>query len=141
MVVPDFASAIVGEIDQLGLSEGLVVQELGWDEDCDEELRNDIMDVIDADLVDEIYEAVDVVLLWQRDDCDVADSLVDALRDLDEDGYIWLMTPKIGRDGYVDPADVQEAAQVAGLQETIGADVSPDWTARKIVRPKSARQA
>ena len=30
-------------------------------------------------------------------------------------GYIWLMTPKVGRGGYVDAADLAEAAATAGL--------------------------
>ena len=33
---------------KLGLTAGLVVQELGWDEDTDDELRADIEDAIDA---------------------------------------------------------------------------------------------
>lgn len=126
--------------DQLGLSEGMIVQELGWDEDVDEDLRNDVMDIIDADLYDEdALEAVDVVMLWQRDDSDVADGLVDALRDLSDTGYIWLLTPKIGRAGYVDPADISEGAHTAGLNLTSVVEVSADWQARKVVRPKRSR--
>lgn len=126
--------------DQLGLSEGMIVQELGWDEDVDEELRHDVMEIIDADLYDEdALEAVDVVLLWQRDDSDVADGLVDALRDLSDTGYIWLLTPKIGRPGYIDPADISEGAQTAGLSLTSVVEPSADWQARKVVRPKRVR--
>ncbi len=128
-------------VDLLGLSEGQVVQELGWDEDVDEDLRSDMMDVIDADLLDEdALEAVDVVILWQRDDSDVADGLVDALRDLSDSGYIWMLTPKIGREGYVDPVDIDEGTKTAGLILTSRANVSPDWQATKIVRPKGARR-
>ncbi|MGI5951232.1 MAG: DUF3052 family protein, partial [Brooklawnia sp.] len=49
------------EIDQLGLTEGMVVQELGWDDDVDQELRDDVMDAIDGELVEDAVEAVDVV--------------------------------------------------------------------------------
>ena len=38
---------------QLGLRHGMVVQELGWDSDVDEEFRTDVMELIDADLVEE----------------------------------------------------------------------------------------
>ena len=131
----------MGDVDLLGLAEGMIVQELGWDEDVDEDLRGDIMDVIDADLLDEdALEAVDVVLLWQRDDYDVADGLVDALRDLSDTGFIWLLTPKIGRPGYIDPADIQEGAHTAGLVLTSTVNICPDWQANKIVRPKLGRR-
>jgi hypothetical protein len=125
----------------LGLSEGLVVQELGWDSDADDDVRMTIEDAIDAELVEEAMEAVDVVLLWWRDDDgDLVDSLVDALTDLTDTGYIWLMTPKVGREGYVDAADLAEAAVTAGLALTNSAAVSPNWTATKLVRPRGARR-
>ena len=49
------------EADVLGLRPGMLVQELGWDEDTDATLRDAIMDAIDADMVEEAIEAVDVV--------------------------------------------------------------------------------
>ena len=119
---------------------GLIVQELGWDDDVDEDLRADIMDAIDGDLVEDAVEAVDVVLLWQRDDSDVADSLVDAMRDMGDKGYIWLFTPKIGRPGYVEPSELVEGAEVAGLTLTSAVDVSEDWQATKVVRPHHGRR-
>ena len=73
----------------MGLSKGMVVQELGWDADVDDDLRNDIMDAIDADLVEEALEAVDMVLLWWREeDGDVTDGLVDSMTDLSSAGVI-----------------------------------------------------
>ena len=126
---------------KLGLAPGLVVQELGWDADADDDVRVMIEDAIDGELVEEAMEAVDVVLLWWRDDDgDLVDSLVDALTDLTDSGYIWLMTPKLGRDGYVDAADLAEAAITAGLALTNSAAVSPNWTATKLVRPRGARR-
>ena len=122
----------------LGLTAGQVVQELGWDEDVDESLRDAIMDVLDADLVYEATEAVDVVLLWWRDsDGDVADGLVDALTDLAPHGFIWLLTPKVGRPNAVDPADVAEAAPIAGLSQTTTAAVSKEWSANRLLAPKT----
>ena len=127
--------------DKLGLSPGLVVQELGWDEDVDDDVRIMIEDAIDGELVEEAMEAVDLVLLWWRDeDGDLVDGLFDALTDLTDTGYIWLMTPKVGRSGYVDAADVAESALTAGLALTNSVQVSPDWTATKLVRPKGARR-
>jgi hypothetical protein len=127
--------------DKLGLSRGLVVQELGWDEDVDDDVRIMIEDAIDGELIEDAMEAVDLVLLWWRDgDGDLVDGLVDALTDLTDSGYIWLMTPKVGRSGYVDAADVAEAALTAGLALTNSVQVSPDWTATKLVRPKGARR-
>ena len=54
--------------EKLGLTRGQVVQELGWDEDVDDELRVGVEDTIDGELVEEAMDAVDVVLLWWRDD-------------------------------------------------------------------------
>ncbi len=127
--------------DLLGLQPGLVVQELGWDDDVDADLREDIMDVIDGEMIDEVIEAVDVVLLWWRDDDgDLVDGLVDASTDLDDSGYIWLLTPKVGRPSYIDPADVAEGATTAGLALTSSVNVCRDWQAHKVVRPKGARR-
>ena len=125
----------------LGLRAGQVVQELGWDSDCDEQLRTEVMDLIDGALVEDTVEAVDVVLLWWRDeDGDVVDGLVDSLTDLAESGYIWLVTPKVGRRGHLDPADLAEGALTAGLAVTRSASVASDWQGHKIVRPKGPRK-
>jgi Protein of unknown function (DUF3052) len=126
---------------KLGLSPGMVVQELGWDEDVDDDLRIEIEDAIDGELIEEAMEAVDVVLLWWRDDDgDLVDGLVEGLPDLTGNGRIWLLTPKVGRSGYVDAADISEAAVTAGLSLTNGAAVSSDWSATKLVRPRGSRR-
>lgn len=127
--------------NKFGLTEGLVVQELGWDEDADDDVRIQFEDAIDGELIDEAMEAVDVVLFWWRDgDGDLVDGLVDALTDLTESGYIWLLTPKVGRDGYVDAAELAEGAVTAGLSLTNGIAIPGDWAANKLVRPKSSRR-
>lgn len=124
-----------------GLSSGQVVQELGWDDDVDEQVRTEIMDAIDGDLIEDAEDAVDVVLLWWRaDDGDVVDGLVDSLTDLGSDGYIWLLTPKVGRRGAVDPADLTEGATTAGMALTTTVSAGTDWQAHKVVRPKGARR-
>lgn len=126
---------------KMGLTQGLVVQEIGWDEDVDDDLRVAVEDTIDAELVEDAMEAVDLVLLWWRgDDGDLVDGLVDGLTDLADSGTIWLLTPKVGRPGYVDAADISEAALTAGLSLTNGAGVSTDWAANKLVRPRGSRR-
>jgi len=117
----------------------MVVQELGWDSDTDDVLRIAIEDVIDSDMVDGDYgNVVDVVVLWWRDeDGDLVDGLVDSLTDLVGGGVIWLLTPKVGRANAVDPADITEAAPIAGLAQTTTAAVSKDWAATRLVTPKS----
>jgi len=90
------ADQLVGE--RLGLKPGMVVQELGWDEDVDDSVRVAIEDTIDADLVDGDYGDV-----------------VDA----------------------VPASDVAEAAPIAGLSNTTTIPISVDWSATKLVAPKT----
>jgi hypothetical protein len=117
----------------------MVIQELGWDSDTDDQLRIAIEDAIDADMVDGDHgDVVDaVVLWWRKDDGDLVDALVDSLTDLVGGGAIWLLTPKVGRPNAVDAADVAEAAPIAGLSTTTTIAVSKDWSATKLVAPKS----
>jgi hypothetical protein len=124
---------------RLGFEPGMVIQELGWDDDTDDELRASIEDRIDADMVDGDHgNVVDAVVLWWRDgDGDLVDGLVDALTDLVGGGVIWLLTPKVGRPGAVDPADIAEAAPIAGLSQTTTAVVSDDWQSSRLVAPKT----
>lgn len=127
--------------DKLGLTTGMVVQELGWDDDVDDDLRVAIEDAVDGELIEEAMEAVDAVLLWWRDeDGDLVDGLVDAQTDLSATGVIWLLTPKVGREGHVDPADIAEAATTAGFSQTSTVAASKDWAATRMVRPKGGRR-
>lgn len=124
-------------VSRLGFKAGQIVQELGWDEDADEELRQAIEEAIDGELVEEAMEPVDVVVLWWRDeDGDITDGLVDAVTDLNDSGYIWLLTPKVGREGFVDATDLSEAAVTAGLAQTSTVPIPGNWTANKLVPPK-----
>ncbi|WP_067433808.1 DUF3052 domain-containing protein [Nocardioides jensenii] len=134
------AAQNAGVADRLGFKPGLVIQELGWDTDTDDDLRVQIEDCIDADMVDGEYgNVVDSVILWWRDDDgDLVDALVDSLTDLVGGGVIWLLTPKVGRPRSVDAADIAEAAPIAGLSQTTTATVSKDWAATRLVAPKSA---
>jgi len=138
----DSAAGQHGLVDKLGISPGSVVQEIGWDDDCDDELRDKIVERSGSDLVDEDYDdVVDVVLLWWRDgDGDLVDSLVDALHPLADNGVIWLLTPKAGRQDHVEPSDISEAAPTAGLQQTSSISAGRDWNGARLVAPKAARK-
>ncbi|MEU5695686.1 DUF3052 domain-containing protein [Actinosynnema sp. NPDC020468] len=131
----------VGVADRLGIEPGNVVQEIGWDEDVDDDLRAAVEERIGTDLLDEdADDVVEVVLLWWReDDGDLVDALINATTPLAEDGVIWILTPKTGREGYVEPSETAEAASTAGLAQTSSINISADWSATRLVSPKSAR--
>ncbi|MGV0744518.1 DUF3052 domain-containing protein [Mycolicibacterium sp. XJ870] len=122
----------------LGIENGQVVQELGWDEDTDDNIRADIEDACGSELLDEdADDVVDVVVLWWRDsDGDLVDRLMDAITPLAEDGVIWVITPKTGKPGHVQPAEIAESAPTAGLMQTSSAKLG-DWSASRLVQPKS----
>src|SRR5258708_14807605 len=94
-----------------------------------------------GDFVDEeTDEVVDVVLLWWRDDDgDLVDILVDALGPLADNGVVWLLTPKAGRPGHVEPSEINESAPTAGLQQTSTVNAGKDWTAARLAAPRAAR--
>ncbi|MCS4484156.1 DUF3052 domain-containing protein [Gleimia sp. 6138-11-ORH1] len=122
----------------LGFKAGQIVQEFYWDTDVDAQLRDDIMDATGEDIVDgEFSDVVDGVLIWWRaDDAeeeDLADVLLDAIANLDDGGDVWVLTPKMGSYGHVRPADIQDAAKVAGLKPTSASKVAPDWAGMRLV--------
>lgn len=132
-----------GQAERLGIKPGQVVQELGYDTDCDEQLRDAITAIEGVELVDEDYDdVVDVVLMWWRgeeDGADLVDALVDASTMLADGGYIWLLTPKAGRPGHVEPSDIGEAAPTAGLAQTSSVSAGRDWSGSRLVPPKARR--
>jgi len=130
------AGVTIGE--RMGLRTGMTVQEFGWDDDVDDDLRIQLEDSVDADLVDGDYgDVVDAVVLWWRaEDGDLVDALVDALTDLVRGGAIWLFVPKVGRPGAVDAAEVTEAAPIAGLAVTTSFTANQSWTATRLIAPK-----
>ncbi|EHR49702.1 Protein of unknown function (DUF3052) [Saccharomonospora marina XMU15] len=128
--------------ERLGIKPDMVVQELGWDEDVDEEVRAAIEEHIDGELLDEdADEVIDVVLLWWRDgDGDLGDALVDARAPLEENGVIWVLTPKTGQPGHVEPSEIAEAVPTVGLSQTSNLSVGEGWTGTRLVpRSKSRR--
>ncbi|MBN1172478.1 MAG: DUF3052 domain-containing protein [Micromonosporaceae bacterium] len=126
--------------DRFGIESGMVVMEMGYDQDVDEDLRDVLIDRC-GELVDEdTDEVVDVVLLWWRDgDGDLVETLIDALTPLADNGVVWLLTPKAGRSGHVEPSEVSESAPTAGLQQTSTINAGKDWTASRLVTPRAAR--
>jgi hypothetical protein len=128
-----------GVAERMGLQPAMIVMEIGYDDDVDDELRTVVEGHTGEELVTEDSdEVVDVVLLWYRnDDGDLADLLVDAIAPLADSGFIWLLTPKRGRPGYVEPSDIEEAAAVAGLSQTSITTVSPEWAAARLAGRRS----
>jgi hypothetical protein len=127
---------------KLGIEPGMIVQELGWDSDVDDEVRSAIEDRCGEDLLGEdAQEVVDVVLLWWRDgDGDLVDTLMDARSPMTDEGVIWVLTPKTGNDGHVEPSDIAEAAPTAGLSQTSNISLSEGWVATRLVAPKASAQ-
>ncbi len=132
---------------RLGIRSGQLVLEIGYDDDCDESLREAIEETTGTELVgddvdetDVVDDVVDVVLLWWRDgDGDLVDALVDALVSLADGGVVWLLTPKAGRPGHVEPSDIGDAAPTAGLAATSTVSAAADWTGTRLVAPRSRR--
>jgi Protein of unknown function (DUF3052) len=126
---------------RLGLQPGLTVQELGYDDDVDGQLRAGVAAIVGGELVDEDYEdVVDVVLMWWReDDGDLADGLLDAIGPLADHGVVWLMTPKPGRPGHIEAEDIADAAPTAGLQQTSTISAGSNWQGTRLVAPRAKR--
>ncbi len=125
--------------DRMGIASGQLILEVGFDEDCDLDLRQGIEAAAGTSLLGaESDEVVDAVLLWFREgDGDLVDELVDALTYLSESGPIWLLTPKVGQSGHVEAADIQDAAPTAGLSQTVSFLAATNWSATRLVARKS----
>ncbi len=123
----------------------MVVQVVGSDSPgaaVDQALLDDVALRAGTELIltDDSDEVVDVVLLWWREeDGDLIDALVDSIASLAEDGVVWLLVPKSGRPGHVEPGEVTEAAPTAGLQQTSSISAAKDWSGIRLVTPKAAR--
>jgi len=126
---------------RLSFTAGQIVQEVGFDADCDIELRAAVVDIIGSDLVDVDYdEVVDAALLWFREeDGDLTDALVDAISPLADQGVVWLLTPKPGREGHIEPEDITDAAQTAGLRQTSTISAGENWQGTRLVAPRAKR--
>ncbi|QDQ97934.1 DUF3052 domain-containing protein [Tomitella fengzijianii] len=122
----------------LGIDADTVVQEVGWDDDTDDVVREAIEAVIGGEMEDvDTDEVVDVVILWWREgDGDLVDELMDIISPLSEEGFVWVLTPKTGSDGHVEPSEIAESAPTAGLMQTSSIKLGA-WTASRLVQPTS----
>lgn len=126
----------------MGLKAEDLVLEIGRGSDADESLRREISTLTGTELIeDKAEEVVDLVLIWWRDgDGELEDELVDALTFLSESGSIWVLTPKVGRDGHVEPSDIQNAAPNVGLSQTSTFSIAADWSATHLVARRSPKR-
>ena len=130
------AQAPAATVERLGITQDQLILEVGFDQsDCDQIIRDAITAKTGNKFLDATsQEVVDAVILWWRDgDGDLVDELVDALTYLTEDGPIWLFTPKVGRSGYVEPSDIQDAAPTAGMSQTTSFSACADWSATRLI--------
>lgn len=135
-----------GLAEKLGIEPGMVVQVVGADRDGDLAVDRSLIDDVAARtgteliLTDDSDDVVDVVLLWWREgDGDLVDALVDSLTNLADHGVVWLLTPKAGRDGHVEPSDIDEAAPTAGLSSTRSTSAAPEWSGTRLVSPRASK--
>jgi hypothetical protein len=127
---------------RMGLAKDDLVLEVGRDNDCDSTLRDQIMAITGTTFLEgSTSEVVDAVIIWWRDgDGDLVDELMDGLTYLSETGPIWVLTPKAGRAGHVEPSDIQDAAPIAGLSVTSTIALAKDWTATRLVARKAGKR-
>jgi hypothetical protein len=127
---------------RMGFAAGELILEVGYGSDCDDVLRSEIVAITGTQLLEgETTEVVDAVILWWRDgDGDLVDELMDALTYLTETGPIWILTPKLGRDGHVESSDIQDAAPIAGLSQTSTIALAQDWAGTRLVARKVGKR-
>jgi len=127
---------------RMGLAKDDLVLEVGHDSDCDSTIRDELMSITGTTFLQgSTSEVVDAVIIWWRDgDGDLVDELMDGLTYLVENGAIWVMTPKAGRAGHVEPSDIQDAAPIAGLSVTSTIALAKDWTATRLVARKAGKR-
>lgn len=127
---------------RMGFAAGELILEVGYGPDCDDVLRSEISKITNTELIEgHTTDVVDAVLLWWRDgDGDLVDELMDALTYLSETGPIWVLTPKLGRDGHVESSDIQDAAPIAGLTLTSTIALAKDWAGTRLVARKAGKR-
>ncbi|MFD8705367.1 DUF3052 family protein [Kitasatospora sp. NPDC059648] len=115
---------------RLGFEHGMVVREVGYDDDIDQGLHDSVDVIASQDLLDLDWDGLaDAVIFWFRDedDDDLASMLGYALDLLGERGMIWLLTPKAGRTGHVQPGVIETAARARGLSRSWTTGVAEHW--------------
>ncbi len=136
---PD-ASEFDRALARLGLGAGQTVQEFGWDDDVDEDVRTAVEDVVGSALEDEAFTggAGAVLLWWRAPDGDLTDALVDLVGVLDDGGPVVLLTPR--RTGAVDASEVDEASATAGLHASGSVPLGPHWRATRLLARRPHRR-
>lgn len=135
------SGSLTGEV--FGFDEGALVQEFGYDDDVDFDIRDVIEQFTGEALEDEDYRgAADGVIAWWRADDggveDLADYLVDCSSSLDENAnLIWLFVPQQRDQHHVPATEVNEASKTAGLSVTRSHGVDSGWTAYRLTAPKN----
>lgn len=121
-------------IARFGLEKGHIIQEFGYEDDVDESLREGIEAATSEAIVFEDHgDVTDGVLVWFREgDEDLADLLMDAQALLDDGGSMWVLTPKAGLPGHVEPRIIGESASLAGLHATSTFVVGESWSATQL---------
>lgn len=125
---------------RFGFTADQVIQEWGFDDDVDQDLRDELTDEVGVELVDEDYgDVTDSAIVWWRSDdgdsTDLEDLLVDAGSTLEDGGLIWVLVPKMGSRGHVPAAEIGEAARTAGLQPTTSLSAAPGWLGVRLAAP------
>lgn len=118
---------------------GQLIQEFGFDNDVDMELRSTIEEITGEQLEDEGYRgSADGAIAWWRSDDGDTDDLADLLVDCragfaDDASHIWLIVPDPSQPLAVPMEDVDDAARTAGLMVTTTRYLPTGWTAFQIV--------
>lgn len=126
-------------VNRLGLISGSTAGEFG-DVDGDEGFRAAVEAAIGSELAsgddDDVF---DLLFVWWRDgDGDLTDELVDAASAIAPDGIVYLLVPRAGRDGFVPAADIDDAAETAGLPKPTTGPTLNDWSIVKLSRTRGS---
>jgi hypothetical protein len=126
----------------MGFKKGDLILEVGRADDCDLIVRERVCEITGTAFLDgDSHEVVDGVIIWWRDgDGDLFDELMDGLTYLTQSGPMWVLTPKVGREGHVEPSDIQDAAPIAGLSVTSTISIAHDWSATRLVARKVGKR-
>ena len=140
MVAADDAGRTSDIAGKLGVEPGMVVQELGWDEDVDEAVRDAVEERAGTNCSTRrpTRSSTSSSCGSGTGDGDLVDALVDARSPLADNGVVWVLTPKTGRPGHLEPSEIAEAAPTAGLTQTSNITVSERWAGSRLVAPKAA---
>jgi hypothetical protein len=129
-----------GLADELGIEPGMVVQGRNWGRDgarLPDGLRAAVEERSGGDLLDESAdEVVDVVLLcWRAGDGDLVDALMDAMGNLAENAWIWILIPHDGYGGQDESDELAESVPTAGLVQEDSVSLGNGWSATWLTWP------